>query len=174
MVWIVPLLPYIAAAGAVVGAYAAVKQGQAASDAADYNAKMAAQNAEAMRQQGVQAQAAQKRDMGLKLGSLAANTGASGISSTTGSPLDVLSSSIQQGTLDNLNIKYNYQMKALGYQNSGTLDSAQSKSASTAGYLSAAGSLLGGAAQAGSMYAQQNGGGIPVAPSGNTGVRGPY
>lgn len=162
MTWIVPLLPYIAAAGAVVGAYASIKSGQAASAAADYNAKIATQNAEAMRQQGIQAQAAQRRDMGLKLGTLAANTGASGVDSTTGSPLDVLSSSIQQGTLDNLNIKYNYQMKAMGYQNSGTLDSAQSKSASTAGYLGAAGSLLGGAVQAGSIYSQQHPGGIPV------------
>jgi len=177
MAFVIPMIPYIMAAAAVVSTYAAVKQGQAASDAADYNAEQARQNALAMQQQGAQAQAAQQRDMGLKLGSMSANAGASGIDPSTGSPLDALSSSIQQGTLDNLNIKYNYQMKALGYQNSSSLDSMQAGADSTAGYLNAAGSALGGAAQAGQSYANNSpggiysryaaaGGGVPVTPAG--------
>jgi hypothetical protein len=170
MAFVVPLIPYIMAAGAVVSTYAAIKQGQAASDAASYNAKQAQQNAQAVQQQGEQAAIAQRREMGLKLGSLSANAGASGIDPSTGSPLDALSSSIQQGTLDNLNLKYNYQMKALGYNNTATLDTMQASNDSTAGYLNAAGAALGGAAQAGQAYANNSpgsrmyGGGIPVAP----------
>jgi hypothetical protein len=158
------------AVGAAVSAYAAIKQGQATSQAADYNKQQAQQNALATQQQGAQAAIAQQRDMGLKLGTLSANQGASGVDPSTGSPLDVLSSSIQQGTLDNLNLKYNYQMKALGYSNSATLDSMESSNASTAGYLNGAGSLLGGAAQAGQSYANNepggiyNRGGVPVQP----------
>ena len=170
--FIVPMIPYIMAAAAVVSTYAAVKAGQAQSDAADYNKKQAQQNALAIQQQGEQAAVAQRRDMGLKLGTLSANEGASGIDPSTGSPLDVLSSSIQQGTLDNLNLKYNYQMKALGYSNSAGLDSMEASNASTSGYLNAAGSLLGGAAQAGQSYANNepggiyNRGGVPVQPQG--------
>jgi hypothetical protein len=158
MAFIIPLIPYITAAAAVVGTYAAVKAGQAQSEAADYNRKQALDNANAIRAQGEQAAIAQKREMGLKLGTLAANQGASGVDPSTGSPLDVLSSSIQQGTLDNLNVKYNYQMKALGYQNSAGLDQMESDNATTAGYLNAAGTALGGAAQAGSQYYQMHGG----------------
>lgn len=165
MAFVVPLIPYIMAASAVVGTYAAIKQGQAASDAADYNKQMAEQQAAATRQQEAQASVAQQREMGLKLGTLAANQGASGIDPSTGSPLDVLSSSIQQGTLDNLNLKYNYESRALGYQNSAGLDQMQSDNASTASYLNAAGSALGGAAQAGQEYRTNQmyyGGGTPV------------
>lgn len=154
-------IPYIMVAMAAVSTAAAIRQGNAASDAANYNKQLEQQNAAAAQQQAAQAQAQQQREMGLKLGSLAANTGASGVDSSTGSPLDVLSDSIQQGTLDNLNIKYNYQLKALGYSNSAGLDSSEANNATTSGYLNAAGSALGGASQVAKYYAGQSGG-VPV------------
>ena len=169
MAFVIPLIPYIMAATAVVGTYAAVKSGQAASDAADFNAEQARQNAAALQQQSEQASIAQQRDTGLKLGSLSANQGASGLDPSTGSPLDVLSSSIQQGTLDNLNLKYNYQMKALGYNNTASLDNMEAGNASTAGYLNAAGGALGGGAKAGQQYYNNTPqGGIPVQPGQNS------
>lgn len=173
MAFLPALAPYLMAAAAVVTTYAAIKQGQAQSAAANYNAAQARQNALAIQQQGEQASIAQTREMGLKLGSLSASQGASGIDPSTGSPMDILGSSIQQGTLDNLNLKYNYQMKSLGYQNSATLDTMQAGADSTAGYLNGAGALLGGLGQAGQSYANNNpgsrmydGGGVPVQPGG--------
>lgn len=145
-------------AAAVVTAYSAVRSGQAQSAAASYNAKVADQNAEAMRQQGAAAQEQQRQDAMRKLGLMQANYGASGVDPSTGSPLDVFADSVQKSTLDNLTTKYNYQMRALGYQNSSTLDSFQSDQASTSGYLNAAGSLLGGASKAYGYYSAGSGG----------------
>lgn len=148
-----------------VSTYATVRAGQAQSATAKYAAQVSQQNSAAMQQQGAAAAAAQRRDAMRKLGLLAANYGASGVDPSTGSPLDVLSDSVGQATLDNLNVRYNYQLRALGYQNSSTLDSAQASDATTSSYLSAAGSLLGGAGKA---YSQQygSGTGIPVTPDG--------
>jgi hypothetical protein len=145
--------------GAVISAYSAVRAGQAQSAQAKYMGKVAQQNADATLQQGAAAQAAQRKDAMRKLGLMEANYGASGVDSSTGSPLDVLSDSVGQSTLDNLNTKYNYQLKALGYQNSAALDDATASNATTSGYLSAAGSLLGGAGKA---YGQYSGTGTPV------------
>lgn len=145
---------------AVIGAYGAVRAGQAQSAQAKYMGRVAQQNADAANQQGLAAQAAQRKDAMRKLGLMQANYGASGVDQSTGSPLDVFSDAVGQSTLDNLNVKYNYQLKALGYQNSAGLDSAASSDASTSGYLSAAGSLLGGA---GKTYDRYKGTGTPVA-----------
>lgn len=144
---------------AVVSAYAAVRAGQAQSAQAKYTAAVARQNADAANQQGAAAAAAQHRDAMRKLGLMQANYGASGVDQSTGSPLDVFSDAVGQSTLDNLNTKYNYQLKALGYNNSSTLDSAAASDATTSSYLSAAGSLLGGAGKA---YGQYSGTGTPV------------
>lgn len=147
---------------AVVTAYSAVRSGQAQSAAADYNKKVAQQNAAAMDQQSQAAREQQHQDLMRKLGLMQANYGASGVDPTTGSPLDVFADSVQKGTLDDLTTKYNYQMKALGYQNSATLDSFQSDQASTSGYLNGASALLGGASKAYGYYAGGSGGGTPV------------
>ena len=156
------IVPILMIAAAAVSTYAAVKQGQAASQAADYNASAAQQQAAALQQQEQQASVAQKRDTALKLGTLSANQGASGLDpSNSTSSLETMSSSIQQSTLDNLNLKYNYQMKELGYSNSATLDTMASKNDTTAGYLTAAGTALGGAGGVAKYQA-----GVPVQPAG--------
>lgn len=149
-------IPYVIAA---IAAYGAVRAGQAQSAQAKYASVMASNNAAAAQQQGAAAQAAQRQDAMRKLGLMSANYGASGVDPTTGSPLDVFADSVSQSTLDNMNIKYNYQLRALGYQNSSTLDDATAKNATTSSYLSAAGDLLGGA---GKGYMQAQGSGTPV------------
>jgi len=156
-------IPFIMLAAAAVGTYAAIKQSQAASDTADYNAKVATQNAAAATQQGLQAQQLQRQDAERKLGGMVANYGANGIDPGSGTATDVINDSISQATLDNLNIKYNYQLKALGYQNSATLDSSAASNDTTAGYLSAAGSALGGVSGAAKQYYGNQG--IPVSGS---------
>lgn len=153
------LAAWLAIGSAAVSAYGAVRAGQAQSAQAKYSSRLAQQNADAARQQGAAAAAAQHRDAIRKLGLMQANYGASGVDQSTGSPLEVFSDAVGQSTLDNLNTKYNYQLKALGYQNSATLDSMAASEATTSGYLSAAGSLLGAASDA---YGRNRGGGTPV------------
>lgn len=147
-------------ASAVISAYGAIRAGQAQSAQAKYMGQVAQQNAIAANQQGAAAADAQHRDAMRKLGLMQANYGASGVDQSTGSPLDVFSDAVGQSTLDNLNTKYNYQLKALGYQNSASLDSATASDATTSGYLNAAGSLLG---SGGNLYRRYSGTGTPVA-----------
>ena len=138
----------LAIVSTVVSALGAISQANAASDAADYNASVASQNAAIAQQQGQVAAAAQDKAARQKIGLMVANYGASGVDVGSGSPLDVLRESASTAKLDNLTTLYNYQLKSQGYSNTAALDSAQSDNATTAGYLSAAGTALGGASQA--------------------------
>lgn len=158
-------IPFIMVAMAAVGTAVAIKASNAAADTADFNQKVAAQNAAAATQQGLQAQAEQRQDAERKLGAMTANFGASGIDPSTGTPTDVMSDATSQATLDNLNIKYNYQLKALGYQNTASLDSSASSNDTSSGYLNAAGAALGGSAKAYSAF-NAGGSGVPVTGSG--------
>lgn len=138
----------LAIVSTVVSALGAISQANAASDAADYNAQIATQNAQIAQQQGQAAAAAQDKAARQKIGLMVANYGASGIDVGSGSPLDILRDSASTAKLDNLTTLYNYQLKSQGYTNTATLDSMQSDAATTSGYLSAAGTALGGASKA--------------------------
>lgn len=140
--------------GVAVSAYSAVRAGQAQSRAAKFNAAVAAQNAQLARQQA-DAEAQEKhRQMVQRLGAMEASYGASGVTSDSGSVLDVLGDSIRQGTLDQLTAKYNGQVRAAGYSDSRTLDTMQAHYALTSSYMEAAGTALSGA---GGVYKQYEG-----------------
>ena len=139
----------IAIAGAGVSAYGAIKQGQAAQAAADYNAKVSKQNADiALQQADVQAEQ-QRRQAKLQLGQMRANYGASGLQ-LEGSPMEVLEDSARQAELDNLTIKYNGKLKAMGFNNDATLSQFEGENAKSNSYFQAGGTLLSGAANAAS------------------------
>lgn len=144
-------------AGTLVSAYGAVRAGQAQAAASKFNAQVATQNAQVAQQQA-DAEAQEKRREKLRrLGSMQAAYGAAGVTSDSGSVLDVLGDSIRQGTLDELTAKYNGQLRAAGYTNTASLDNFQGSNALTSGYLDAAGTMLNGSAKAyGVKY--QNGG----------------
>lgn len=143
--------------GTVISAVGAVRSAQAQSAAADYNAKVAGLNAQAALQQGDAAAEAQQRDAARKIGSSLAAYGASGVQTDTGSPADVLAQSARDATLDNLTIKYNAKMRAMGYQMQSNLDSANASNSASAGVLAGTSSLLSGAARA---YGMSAGGGM--------------
>ena len=145
----------IMAVGAAMSAAAAMQQAKAASDAADRNAEIAGQNATIARQQGVAAVDAQARAQRQQLGKMQANYGASGVDVGAGSPLDVLSDSASQATLDNLTTKYNYDLRARGYQNDQYADVAAADNAIKQGQMNATSALIKGA---GSMYGASSGG----------------
>lgn len=125
--------------GAAVKAVGSIFQGEAASQAADYNAQVAQQNAVIAQQQGAAAAEAQSRDAQRKIGSMVAGYGASGVEGSSGSPMDVLADSARMATLDNLTTKYNYALKAQGFGNSATLDEMNSQTSLTSGVLNAVG-----------------------------------
>lgn len=139
-------------ASAAISAVGAIRSSQAQSAAADYNAKVASLNAQAATQQGEAAAEAQQRDSQRKIGTALAAYGASGVETDSGSPADVLSQSARDATLDNLTIKYNAKMRALGYQMQGNLDTANASNSASAGVLSGTAALLGGLGAAGRMY----------------------
>jgi hypothetical protein len=141
-------LPALMIAGTALGAVGAIRSGQANAAAADYNAGIARQNAQIAQAQGEAASEAQQRDTAQKMGAALAAYGASGVQTGTGSPEDVLVSSARLATLNNLTLRYNYQLKGMGYQNEAALDESESDAASTNGFLSGFGQLLSGGAKA--------------------------
>jgi len=153
-------IPYILmAAGTAVAAVGAVRQGQAASAAANYNAQLAERNAQAAEAQGAAAAEAQQRDAQRKIGTAVALYGASGVQTDTGSPADVLADSARNASLDNLNIKYNARLRALGLQAQSNLDTANAANSKSAGNINATSQLLSGASKTYGMIDSSGGAG---------------
>lgn len=150
----------LTALGTVVSAVGAIRQGQAASAAADYNAAIATQNEQITESQSIAAGEAQQRDAQRKLGSMVAAYGASGVQGSDGSPADVLADSVRSMTLDALTLKYNYKLKGLGFHNQAQLDMANSNNSRTASYFNAAGTMFSGAGRVASMASGS--GGTPI------------
>lgn len=153
-------------ASTAVGAMGAIQQGNAASAAAGYNAKVAAQNAELQRQnaqyagaQGEQNVAAAGAENKARLAAIEAQQGASGVDVGSGSFSQVRQSASKLGMLNALNLRseaarkaYGFQTDAVNYEAQGRLSKAQGKAAKTAGYLSAGATVLGGAGKAADAY----------------------
>lgn len=131
----------------------AIRQGQAASNAANFNAALAKQNADTADSQSIAASEAQQRDAQKKIGSAMAAYGASGVQMADGSPADVLGDSARMATLDNETLKYNYKLKGLGYMAQASLDSANGENSRTASYFNAAGSMLSGGSKVAGYFA---------------------
>ena len=132
-------LPWVLSAVSAVGA---VQQGAAQASAAEYNANTARMNADIADSQGEAAAQAQSRDAARRIGAAVADYGASGVAMGEGSPADALAASARSAALDNLTVRYNYKLKALGYQSQAALDEAAAPNYRTASYL-AAGSRIG-------------------------------
>lgn len=141
-------IPFIMLAATAVSAISAVRQGQAAKAAADYNALINQQNAGIARSDAA-AQAAQvDRENYLRLGSIRAAQGKSGGVAGEGSVLDVLGDVAAQGELEKQYALYQGEQRARGYGNTATLDTFSGRNAQTAGYLKAGTELLSGGAGA--------------------------
>lgn len=122
MAFILPFIPYVAAAVSAVSAY---QQGQANANAAGYNAQIGEVNkGMALRDQERKAQ--------LAAGRARAAYGASGVQLGTGSPLDVLADAAGQSEYDKLKIRFNYDSRI-------NLDRAQESSYRTSSVLNAVG-----------------------------------
>lgn len=137
------VIPYLAYAAAAVSAYSAIRQGQAGKATASYNAAIQEQNAARAKQQaGIQAEQSQ-RETYLRLGTIKANAAKNGGTSDQGSVLDVLGDSAAQGELQRQSIIRAGDYRAQDSTNTALLDTYQGQNAETAGYTSAASSLIG-------------------------------
>jgi hypothetical protein len=124
-------------------------EGENKAIAYEYNAKVAQQNAEISRQQGVAAVEAQQRQAARAIGSAMAAYGASGVQMDVGSPVDVLVDSARMAELDKLTTQYNYALRAIGYEAQGKLDLLGAKSARTSALFQAFGEIAKAGAGAG-------------------------
>ena len=145
-------------ASTAVSAYGSMKQGQAASQAANYNAQVQDQTAQIQKQNAtwaaqageVQA-AAQAQRTRAQVGAIKAAEGADNIDVNSGSAVDVRSSAKELGELSALNIRSNAAREAYGYEtgawsanSQAALDQADAAYAQQAGEIGAGGDLLGG------------------------------
>lgn len=145
-------------------AYGQYEQGQAAYEAAKYQAQVERNNATAERnkaiqerQKGEQEAAQKRREVARIIGQQRANVGASGVE-MSGSPLDVLTDTALQGALDVAMIRHNAEIKARDREFTAQNFDAQSeltmmggRAARRAGTISA----LGTAVSTGSTFAGQ-------------------
>ncbi len=157
----------LAGLGAGISALGQIQQGQAASDAAKYQAQVDRNNAisahYAARDSAERGQAeeqAQRRKTADAMGRARASFAARGIESNFGSPLDVMGDISQYGELDALTIRGNadreylkYDQQRQNFNSSASFNDMKAANAKTAGFLGAAGSLLsGGQTVAGHWY----------------------
>lgn len=152
MPWIAAI---VAVAGLAVSVAGKVKEGQAQSDAAEYDAAKAASNAIVVRQQAAEDERVFRVENRKLISGMNANVGASGLSSE-GSPEQVIGESAANGELDALKLRQAGEVKALGYQSDVNLDSMRAQAYSSGATLSAAGQLLGGAGSLYNTYARSS------------------
>lgn len=139
-------------ASSAFSAVGAIKQGNAAKAAADYNAQVARNNAEAARQRATAQAERQERQARIRRGQNIARAAASGVA-LEGSALDLFEDNAIEEELDRLSILYQGEVDATGFGASASLDEMRGRAARNAGYVSAAGTLLGGAAKSAGIYA---------------------
>ncbi len=145
----------VAVVAALGSAYAAYSQGQAQSQAARYNAKVAgnqainAQNAAAVESQ------IRREHYKHQMASQRAAIGASGIQADEGSPLLVQVDSAEQASLDLARVKYAGDVQASNYGAEQNLQKYYAKQATRSGYIGAGTALLQGvsAGYTGGSYA---------------------
>lgn len=145
------------AVSGVIGALGAIQAANAQAAAAEYNAKVSERNAiiaDQNRQQALQsteiAVTDKRRENRRVLAAMRAAYGTSGLE-MAGSPLDVLEDTALEQELDTQRVSYEGRLRAregaiqmLGLREDATLSRMEGKAAKTAGYIGAAGQLVGG------------------------------
>lgn len=173
--WVIAIAAILAAA---TSAYASYQSGQASKDAAEFNAKIAENNAkmqaaqaDAARQEGASlAEQARERGEALKAAQRVA-AGSSGLLVDTGTPMELVAESAGLAELDALTVINNASRKAQGFDVGATeslvaakMMRMQGSAAAKTANWTAAGQLLGGVATAGFQY-QTLSGGKPASPA---------
>ena len=149
-------MSYIAVAVVVVGgaltAYSQHEAGQAAKATANYNAKLAENEAKAKEQQAhVESQQMQKQKERL-IAAQRAGFAKGGAVITEGTPLLLMAEQAGEAELDILNQQRNRAMEATSLKSEATLQKYQGKQAARAANIQAAGTVLSTAGKGASTY----------------------
>lgn len=138
MAFIVPFIPYIAAAAGAL--YAAHQQKKALQQQAHADE----QNAQVTLQQTFAAEESRRRQAALAMGDIRSEAVASGFSPGGGSLLNLQTKSAAEMELDILTSRYRGDLEALSLTNDARVRRSNARSAMTSGYLNAAGYLASG------------------------------
>lgn len=141
-------IPYIIAASAGMSAISAIQQGKAAKAAAEFNAKVAEQNSQIVREQTIQEVRQFDREQYLRIGAIRAAQGKSGGVANEGSVLDILADTAAQGEIQRQDIIYQGALAERGFQNTAVLDRFEGDAAARQSRLAAGSELLQGGANA--------------------------
>ena len=147
---------------AAVTAYSSYAQGQAASQAARYNARVAEQQAESARQAAAADAETRRRQLDRVLGTQRARYGASGVIPSEGSPLLVMMESEEEAALDVARVRHGGAAAAHGLGLESSILRRQARQASRAGFLSGTSALLTGVSSGASLYRPPKSPGSPV------------
>lgn len=174
-------LPWImlgtSVAGGLTQAQGAQQQGAAAAAQNQYLAQVAAnnqiiaeQNAEQAEQRGGRLAEMKELETAGRLGAVTAAAGASGLDTTSGSPLRLAADTKAMGELDARMIRYNASREAYGYRTQGVgyaaqaqLDEMAGSNALRAGQLEAIGSVIGAGANVADKWAKYKMAGVGTA-----------
>lgn len=141
-------IPAAILTGTAISAYGSIREGQAVDAASQYNAQVAENNALQAIDQATEEERRHRILARKQLGAMRAGYGASGIE-VDGSALDVLEDSAATAERDALTIRYGGQVRAQGFRNEARLERFRGSNARTQSYLTAASTVLFGAAKAG-------------------------
>lgn len=126
----------------LVQGVAGYAQGEHDAEIANYNARLAEQEAVVSRDQAGRAEEAQRRAAAKFLGKQRAAIAQSGIGMGSGSSLDIARQSAVEAELDALNIRYEGELRATGAKAQAQQFRAQAKSAKLQGRLALGAGLL--------------------------------
>src|SRR5229473_3599962 len=156
------------AAGGIVGAIGSAFSGESNARMYEYQANVARMNQQIQKQNADYARSAgevEAQQSGMKtrfmVGSQKAGQGASGLDVNRGSAVDVRTSQLQVGAEDQAIIRSNAARRAYGYEVEAAQSGAEvgikgmaASGSRTAGWIGAAGSILGGASSVSSKWLQ--------------------
>lgn len=149
----------VAAGSAIASGVAQRNQARYQSAVAQNNAIVAEQNAAAELERGRRLEDAKRMETAQREGAIRAAVGSGGLDVNSGSPLRLQEDSALVGELDALTIRSNAERAARNYRIAGMNSNAQAdlfrtagSNALASGYLSAGGSIIGGASQIASRW----------------------
>lgn len=131
-------------AGTMVSAIGAISAAQAQQDVANYNAKVADNNAKAELERAAYESGIIEDERNRVLGAQRAAAASSGVELKSGSPLAVFGDSYKAGELDVLSRLYGGRAAATAFGNDATRFRAEGKAAKQAGTINAVSSVIGG------------------------------
>lgn len=132
------------AVGTLAGAGASIIGGVQSNNVAQYNSKVAENNAQAERQRASYEANLQRENVRRVIGAQRAAGASSGLDITSGTPVAVLGDTAKAGEMDVLARLYAGESAGVAYENDARRMRAEGKAAKTAGFINAGTNLLSG------------------------------